>query len=198
MHKDNLSRRGFMARSLGGLVAAGLPVWYAREIVAAQDQAQPQRRIGANDRIVMAAIGTGTDRLRTANKQPSHGERGHGIMREAMGQPGVQMIAVCDVDRPNAEYAANAVKNAQQGGSRDCRVLGDFREVLQNRDIDAVTIGTPDHWHALIAVAAMKAGKDVYCEKPLTLCLNEGKIMAQVSRQTGKILQTGSQQRSDD
>jgi predicted dehydrogenase len=198
MDRGNLSRRGFMTRSLGGLCATGLPLWYAQEIVAAQEQAQPARRIGPNDRIVMAAIGTGTNRTHTANLQPTRGERGFAIMRDAMGQQNVQMIAVCDVDRPNAEYAANAVRSATQGGSRECRIFSDFRDVLQNRDIDAVTIATPDHWHALVAVAAMKAGKDVYCEKPLTLTLNEGKIMAQVSRQTGKVLQTGSQQRSDD
>ncbi len=198
MQQGNLSRRGFIARSLGGLAAAGLPLWYAREIVAAQE-AQPQRRIGPNDRIVMAAIGTGTNRIRKRPDQQLHGERGFGIMTEAMGQPGVQFVAVCDVDRPNAEFAANHVRtNAERGGSRDVRIFEDFREVLQNRDIDAVTIGTPDHWHAIIAVAAMKAGKDVYCEKPLTLTLNEGKILTQVSQATGKILQTGSQQRSDD
>ncbi len=196
MEKSNLSRRGFLTRALGGLVAAGLPVWYAREVLA-QQPGQAPRRIGPSDRIVMAAIGTGSDRFKHADLRPTRGERGVYIMNEAMRQSGVQMMATCDVDRVNAEFAAQLVRNAPQGGSRDCQVLTDFRRLLENRNLDAVTIGTPDHWHALIAVAAMKAGKDVYCEKPLTLTLNEGKILVRVAQRTGRILQTGSQQRSD-
>ena len=147
----------------------------------------------------MGAIGTGTNRFaRTGANPPAlRGERGVAIMNDAMRQTGVHMVAVCDVDRPNAEFAANIVRTAAQGGSRECAIFGDFRELLARRDIDAVTIGTPDHWHALIAIAAMKAGKHVYCEKPLTLTLEEGKTLARVARETGKTLQTGSQQRSD-
>ena len=199
MNRGNLSRRGFLARSAGGLVAAGLPAWYAQEclVQAQENEARQRRRIGPNDRIVMAAIGTGTNRTHRQNNQPLRGERGYAIMNDAMGQNGVQMVAVCDVDRPNAEFAANRVKAAERGGSKECQILTDYRELLRNRDIDAVTIGTPDHWHAIIAVAAMKAGKDVYCEKPLTLTLNEGKVMVRTQRETGQVLQTGSQQRSD-
>lgn len=198
MDTGNLSRRGFLTRSVAGLAAAGLPLWYAHEIVAdAQEKAAQQpRRIGPNDRIVMAAIGTGTNRTHRGTR-PLRGERGYHIMRDAMGQNGVQMIATCDVDRPNAEFAANTVRTAARGGSRECQILTDFRELLRNRDIDAVTIGTPDHWHAIIAIAAMKAGKDVYCEKPLTLTLDEGKALVRVSNETRRVLQTGSQQRSD-
>jgi predicted dehydrogenase len=176
MQKGNLSRRGFLARSLAGLVGAGLPAWYARDVLA-QRQQQPQpRQPGPNDRIVMGAIGTGG--------------QGRGIMMAARGQRGVQMVAVCDVDRGRRQQAAT------QLGGRIAQ-FNDFRELLQNRDIQAVTIGTPDHWHALIAIAAMRAGKDVYCEKPLTLTIDEGKAMVRVARATNKILQTGSQQRSN-
>src|SRR5262249_23760476 len=108
----------------------------------------------------------------------------------AMGQRGVRMVAVCDVDAVNKDFAANIV-------GRDCRKFSDYRELLRDRTIDAITIGTPDHWHALIAIAAMRAGKDVYCEKPLTLTHEEGVAMVRGSRETRKILQTGSQQRSD-
>src|ERR1051325_5177404 len=114
-----------------------------------------------------------------------------------MSETGVQMVAVCDVDRPNAEFAQNLVRNAARGGSRDCTVVGDFRTLLENRNINAVTIGTPDHWHALIAIAAMRAGKDVYCEKPMTLTIEESKLVARVARDTRKIFQVGTQQRTE-
>jgi predicted dehydrogenase len=193
MQNGNMSRRGFLARSLGGLTAAGLPFWFAKEMVAdAQEKgAQANRQVQANDRIVMGAIGTGTNRTRRRQaSDPLRGERGVHIMQDAIRQRGVQMIAVCDVDAPNKDFAANIV-------GRDCQKFADFRELLRNRDIQAVTIGTPDHWHALIALAAMRAGKDVYCEKPLTLTVDEGKALVRVARLTGRILQTGSQQRSE-
>jgi predicted dehydrogenase len=202
MNQGNLSRRGFLAQSLGGLVAAGLPVWYAKEIVAdAQEKGAQPQPAGPNDRIVMAAIGTGTDRTRRPDLRPTHGERGHHIMLDAMGQrnaqnqPVVQMVAVCDVDRPNAEFAQAEVNRRQGAGS--CHVYTDYRELLRNNDIQAVTIGTPDHWHAQIAIASMEAGKDVYCEKPLTLTIEEGRAMVRVARLRNRVLQTGSQQRSD-
>ncbi len=190
MNKGNMSRRGFLARAVTGLtVGAGLPLWYANEIVAdAQDKKAKTPQ--ANDRIVMGAIGTGTNRFRVAPGAALRGERGVAIMNDAMRTPGVQMIAVADVDAVNKDFGANIV-------GRACQKFEDFRQLLALRDIDAVTIGTPDHWHALIAIAAMKAGKDVYCEKPLTLTLEEGKALVRVQRETGKVLQTGSQQRSD-
>jgi predicted dehydrogenase len=202
MNQGNLSRRGFLARSLGGLMAAGLPMWYAKEIVADAQETKTgaQQNVGPNDRIVMAAIGTGTNRTRRGDR-PVHGERGYQIMLDAMNQrnaqsqPAVQIVAVCDVDRPNAEFAAAEVN--RRNGNMDCRVYGDYRELLRNNDIQAVTIGTPDHWHAQIAIAAMLAGKDVYCEKPLTLTIDEGKAMVRVARERNRVLQTGSQQRSD-
>ncbi len=118
-------------------------------------------------------------------------------MQNAMAENGVQMVAVCDVDRPNAEFAQGLVRNAQRGGSRDCAIYSDYRRLLENRDINAVTIGVPDHWHALVAIAAMRAGKDVYCEKPMTLTIEEGKAVARVARETNKIFQVGTQQRTE-
>ena len=193
MDKGNLSRRGFLGRTLAGLtVGAGLPLWYANEMLvdAQEKDAKEKKTVQANDRIVMAAIGVGTNRFRRRGDQQLHGERGVQIMRDAMGQRGVRMVAVCDVDAVNKDFAANIV-------GRDCRKFSDYRELLRDRTIDAITIGTPDHWHALIAIAAMRAGKDVYCEKPLTLTHEEGVAMVRTSRETRKILQTGSQQRSD-
>ncbi len=192
MNRGNMSRRGFLAQGLAGLtLGAGLPAWYAQELLAAQQEgAARQGQPGANGRIVMGAIGTGTNHTRRQRGQPIRGERGLHIMQQAMRQNGVRMIAVCDVDRTSREFAANAV-------GQGCRQHEDFRELLQNREINAVTIGTPDHWHALIAIAAMRAGKDVYCEKPLTLTVEEGRALVRVARATNRILQTGSQQRSE-
>jgi len=195
MDKGNLSRRGLLARSLGGLAAAGLPLWFAREMVVdAQEKGAEKKSDSPNNRLVMAAIGTGPNRPRRGDR-PLSGERGVHIMQDAMGKPGVQFIAVCDVDRPNADFAANLVN--QRNRATDCRIYTNYRQLLENRDIQAVTIGTPDHWHAQVAIAAMRAGKDVYCEKPLTLTIDEGKALVRVARETGRVLQTGSQQRSE-
>jgi len=173
----------------GLTVGMGLPVWYANEMIV-DAQEKKAKTPGPNDRIVMGAIGTGTNRLRITGNQTLHGERGIDDLRAAMAQPGVQMIAVADVDAVNKNFAANIV-------GRDCHKFEDFRQLLARPDIDAVTIGTPDHWHALIAIAAMKAGKHVYCEKPLTLTIDEGKALVRVQRETGKVFQTGSQQRTE-
>lgn len=197
MNRGNLSRRGFLAKSLGAMTAAGLPLWFANEmLVDAQEKEGKKVAGGANERIVMGAIGTGTNRTRRGTR-PLAGERGVGIMQNAMNEAGVQMVAVCDVDRPNAEFAQNLVRNATRGGSRECGLHADFRRLLEDRNINAVTIGTPDHWHALVAVAAMRAGKDVYCEKPMTLTIEESKLVARVARETRKVFQVGTQQRTE-
>ncbi len=198
MSNGNLSRRGFLARSLTGLtLGAGLPVWFAKEVIA-EDEAQRARNtrpVAANDRILMGAIGTGTNyHRRRRSSDAVHGERGIQIMRDAMRQSGVQYIAVCDVDRHAREFGRGI---ARGNSNRDVRMYEDFRELLANPDIQAVTIATPDHWHAMVAITALRAGKDVYCEKPLTLWIDEGKAIINAVRQTNRKFQTGSQQRSD-
>jgi len=196
MSYGNFSRRGFLARSMAGLtLGAGLPAWFATELVAEQEaeKAKKGRPIAANDRIAFGAIGTGTNFHRRGNR-PLRGERGIDIMRDAMGQPGVEVIAVCDVDQHAREYARDVARGRSD---RNVRMYEDFRELLANPEIQAVTIGTPDHWHAMIAIAALRAGKDVYCEKPQTLWVDEGKAIVNAVRQTNRKFQTGSQQRSD-
>jgi myo-inositol 2-dehydrogenase / D-chiro-inositol 1-dehydrogenase len=100
------------------------------------------------------------------------------------------MVACCDVD-------SNRAKGYAAGFRGKCKLYGDFREVLARKDVDVVTIATPDHWHAGIAIAAMKAGKDVYCEKPLSLTIDEGKQICRVVKETKRVFQVGTQQRSE-
>jgi hypothetical protein len=101
------------------------------------------------------------------------------------------MVAVCD-PVPEHRERAQAIVN-QKYGTSDCTAHNDFRDVLARRDIDAVLIGTPDHWHALITIAACQAGKDVYCEKPETLTVREGRAMVEAVRRYGRVFAGGSQ-----
>jgi predicted dehydrogenase len=111
----------------------------------------------------------------------------------------VQAVAVCDPDTTRREHARQVVVDAY---SKDCRiatcdVYEDFRDLLARKDIDAVVIATPDHWHAIPLIEACKAGKDVYCEKPLTLTIEESRRCIAAARANGRVVQTGSQQRSN-
>ena len=169
MPRGKLSRRGFLAASFASLTAlTGLPAWYVREILkrgeveSALDAIDKRRRkVAASDRIALGAIGVGG--------------QGYRLMIEApKKRPDVELVAACDVD---ADCLAEAIAKSRIDDVASCR---DFRDLLARPDIDAVTIAVPDHWHALIAIAAMKAGKDVYCEKPLTLTIDEGKILREV------------------
>lgn len=110
----------------------------------------------------------------------------------------IHAIAVCEVDQNRREHAKRRVEDAYKGktGYKGCAAYADFRELLARKDIDAVCIATPEHWHAIPIIEACKAGKDVYCEKPLTLTLAEAKRCIDAVRKHGRVLQTGSQQRS--
>jgi predicted dehydrogenase len=183
MQKGNLSRRGFMQRSLTALAAAGLPAWYAREVFAAEARAD-EKKPAASDFILMGAIGIG----------PAP-RRGRDIYNEAKKtKKDVKYIAACDLDKRHLEFALDMMK---KDGFEDAKGYKDYRELLDNKDINAVTIAVPDHWHTLIAVEALRKGKDVYCEKPLTLTVDEGKALVKVAKETGRIFQVGSQQRSE-
>jgi predicted dehydrogenase len=104
------------------------------------------------------------------------------------------VVAVCDVDQ---ERLAAARKEIVDRTGRECPAYTDYRKLLENRDVDAVIIATPDHWHALQTVHAIEAGKHVYVEKPLSLVLDEGRLMVETARKHKKIVQVGSMQRSD-
>ena len=182
MQRGNLSRRGFMQRSLTALtLGAGLPAWYASEVFGA---AQQDAKAPAGDKLVFAAIGIGSPQ-----------SRNRAVVGDALnaGKGNVLFTAVCDVD---ANHRDRAVEDMKKRG-QEVKAYKDFREVNDRKDINAVTIATPDHWHALIAIDAMRKGKDVYCEKPMTLSQAEGKAIIKVAKETGRIFQVGSQQRSD-
>ncbi len=112
----------------------------------------------------------------------------------------VEVLAVCDVDTTRREAAKKRVDEAytkKAGEARTgCAAYNDFREVLARKDIDAVVIATPDHWHAYIAIAAVNAGKDVYCEKPVTYNVHEAVELVKAVRKSNRVFQVGSQQRS--
>ncbi len=116
------------------------------------------------------------------------GRMGHNHMRFAAGM--CDVVAVCDVDRNHREKAIAKVSKGKADG------YVDYRAILDRKDVDVVYIATPDHWHAKILIEAMHAGKDVYCEKPLTLTIDEGKQIRKVQKQTGRVVQVGTMQRS--
>ena len=141
----------------------------------------------------LTGCNTRADESTAKNDRPHVGVIGCGGRGSAIAQQAArfgELVAVCDVDRRQAERA-----KATFAAKAD--VYEDYRKLLERKDVDVVTNGTPDHWHTPVNVAACKAGKDVYTEKPLTLTIDEGKILCEVVRQTGRIVQVGTQQRSE-
>jgi predicted dehydrogenase len=136
--------------------------------------------VAASDRITVGVIGTGG--------------QGRGLANAFMGEKDVQLVAVCDVDANHLKQAKAQVD--KKYGNADCAAFKDFRELLAKKEIDAVVVATPDHWHALASVAAAKAGKDIYCEKPLANSIGEGRAIANAVKENKRILQCGSHERS--
>ena len=130
------------------------------------------------------------------------GRMGLGDITDIQGFKEVQIIAVCDVDSKRADYAKKVVEEkyaaqSQAGTYKGCTSYGDYRELLQRKDIDAVMICTPDHWHVLPAIAAAKAGKDIFLQKPLSLTIEEGRALSDAVKKYSTVFIVGSQQRSD-
>lgn len=132
------------------------------------------RTVGANDRLGIGMIGLG--------------QMARGHLENLLGEPDVEVRALCDVYEPNLRFAAAKAPEA--------KTYADFRDVLGRDDIDAVVIATPDHWHALPTVMACDAGKDVYVEKPTSVAIAEGRRMVAAGRRNDRIVQAGTQQRS--
>ena len=182
-----LTRRGFLGRAAGafGAVAAGPYVLTSGALGA-------PGRPGANDRIGLGFIGIGN--------------MGGGHLGGLAGNKDFQILAISDVKAPRAQWGKDLVEKRYAGdksraafrGARykGCDLYNDFRDLLARDDIDAVLAAPPDHWHATVAVLAMRAGKDVYSEKPLSLTIREGRQMVDAARRHGRVFQTGSQQRS--
>jgi len=122
------------------------------------------------------------------------GGMGTGNLNSFLTKPNAQVLAVCDVDTPHRHNARDLVNQAYRNS--DCATYNDFREVLARGDIDAVMIATPDHWHGIIAVAAARARKDIYGEKPLAYTISEGRAIVGAAQRYGVVWQTGSWQRS--
>ena len=175
MKNQRIHRRTFLRRAsaaAGATLAA--PLLVPRSVLGKGDKPAP------SERITVGCIGVG----------------GHGTHRNLQGflaQKDAQVLAVCDVDTNHLHRGRDLTNKAY--GNKDCATYGDFREVLEREDIDAVMISTPDHWHVLMSVLAIRAGKDVQCEKP-TLTIDEGKILVKTVREHDKVFQTSTEDRS--
>jgi predicted dehydrogenase len=174
-----ISRRHFLMAS--STMAASAPFVLPSTIWAAPAEEKPLSRI------TLGFIGTGT--------------QGRHLLNSFLPHPSTQVVAVCDVDTTRREHHKKIVEDfyaaKQNKDFKGCAAYNDFRELIARDDINAVVIATPDHWHALNAVAALDAGKDVYCEKPLSLTIAEARAMVNATRRNNRVFQTGSMQRSD-
>ena len=170
----HITRRSFLQRSMLAAAASGLPLWFVQRELAAAEVAKSIT--SPNDRPGIALIGCGGMGTGDAQNASRFGD----------------IVAVCDVDQRHVDAAAQKFTKAGKMPAK----YGDFRKLLERDDVHAIVQGTPDHWHTLINIAAAKAKKDVYGEKPLTLTIDEGKQVIKAVRQNKIVFQTGTQQRS--
>lgn len=176
----HLTRRAAIKQGLAGIIATGFAPLFL-----------PSRLFGASapsNRLTVGIVGNGL----------IAGSHVGGLL----GRDDCQIVAVCDVWRSKAEAMRTRIEkgyadSAATSGFQGVGVYGTHEELVARPDVDVVFVTTPDHWHAAISIAAMQAGKDVYCEKPMTLTVREGRTMVEVARRTGRVLQTGTQQRSE-
>jgi len=170
-----VSRRRFLKRSAGTVMGViGLPYIVSSSALGGSGVVAP------SNRITMGCIGVGW--------------QGGSNLNSFLREKDCQIVGVCDVDANHLQSAADRVNG--QYKNKDCATYNDFRELLARDDIDAVSLGLPDHWHAVPAIEAAKSGKDIFGEKPLSHSLREGRAMCDAVKRYGRIWQTGSWQRS--
>ena len=173
-NKD-ITRRRFLQRATGvTAVAVAFPYIVSSSALGNAGSVAPSNRIAVGC-IGMGGMGTGD-------------------MRGFLGKEEVQVVAVCDVDKSHRDKAKEIVDEKYQNG--DCKTYLDFREVIERKDIDALSIALPDHWHSIPAVMGARAGKDIHGQKPLARTIREGRAICDAVQRYGIIWQTGSQQRS--
>jgi hypothetical protein len=176
-----MNRRAFLKQGTATAGALVMPGWIPASARGAEGAVPPSNRIN------VALIGRGL--------------MGTGHLRRLAGDRAFQVLAVCDPDRSRREAGQTVVEETYateraSGQYRGCAACNDYRDVLARADIDAVVIATPDHWHALQAIDAAKAGKDIYCEKPISVTIQEGRRLVEAVRQHRRVFQTGTQYRS--
>lgn len=199
MSNKTLKRRMFLKRTAGAAVGTlGLPFLASSRALGRAGHVAP------SERITLASIGVGG--------------MGTNNMRAFLAQPDVQVVAVCDVVEASDQYGHwykkgwngawfgreparkivdhDCAEKGPTAGYKGCAAYVDFREIIARDDIDAVCITTPDHWHAIPTLMAAAAGKDIYCEKPMSLTVAEGRAMAQAVQRYNTVFQTGTQRRS--
>lgn len=167
--KRNVKRRDFLKSA--SAVAVGLPTIITSNALGANG------RPPASERIVMGGLGMGG--------------RGSGVLGEFLNFPEIQVVAVNDIKKDALLSCQNKVNSKY--GNKDCAVSADYREILAREDIDMVYCAPPDHWHAQMIIDSCKAGKDVMCEKPLTLTIAEGRKIVEAARRYGRVAAGGSQ-----
>lgn len=181
MKERGINRRQFIKNTIGTAAVISFP-----HIVPASALGQAGNT-APSERITLGFIGAG--------KQSKH------LMRSFLNSPGTHVLAACDVDKLKLARGQKIVEDhyaEKSGGTyKGCDIYGDFRELLARDDIDAVVISTPDHWHAIMVIQSAMAGKDIYCEKPLSQTIVEARSMVNAVRRYGRVFQTGSMQRSD-
>lgn len=168
---EQIKRRDFLKRTAMTTMAAGVS-WNSRPLLG---QSAASQAVSANDKVVLGFIGTG--------------RMGQSNLKTFLKHPEVEVSAVCDVYGPNLDAALKLTDNK-------AKALKDFRQLLDMKEIDAVVVSSPDHWHPLQTIMACQAGKDVYVEKPISVHLEEGRRMVQAARKYQRVVQVGTQQRS--
>ena len=186
-----LSRRRFLGWTVASAAAVAAPYVLTSAALGGSG------RLAASERIGMGFIGIGTQ-----GGGHLYGGAWTYVPGGYLARPDVQVVAVCDVRRDRREGGRQRVdemyaKSSGRGDYKGCAAYIDFRELLARPDIDAVLIGTPIHWHAMMTVMAFQAGKDVYCEKPTALTIAESRAMRDTCRRYGRVYQAGTQQRSE-